>query len=221
MYKRQPLYGPTLITGWAEIHGQKIGLLANNGVLYSESAEKGAQFIQLCNQTSTPLLFLQNITGFMVGRAVEEGGIIKAGAKMINAVSNSTVPAITLMIGGSYGAGNYAMCGRAYKPRFLFAWPNHRIAVMGPEQLAGVLDIVRRDSAARRGEAVDEVQLATLKQMLAGKVEHESTAWSSTGRLWDDGLVDPRETRTVLGLALATLQQAPGEGSSSWGTFRH
>ncbi|MEZ4239196.1 MAG: carboxyl transferase domain-containing protein [Myxococcota bacterium] len=217
----KPLYGPTLVTGWAEIGGHRVGILGNNGVLYSESAEKGAQFIQLCNQSDTPLLFLQNITGFMVGRAAEEAGIIKAGAKMINAVSNSTVPAITLMVGGSYGAGNYAMMGRAYKPRFLFAWPNHRIAVMGPEQLSGVLDLVRREAAARRGEAVDEAQLEQMKQMLAGKVAHESTWMSSTGRLWDDGVIDPRDTRTVLQLALAVIAQRPIEGTSTWGTFRH
>jgi acetyl-CoA carboxylase carboxyltransferase component len=217
----KPLYGPTLVTGWAEIGGQRVGILANNGVLHSESAEKGAQFVQLCNQSGHVLLFLQNITGFMVGQAAEERGIIKAGAKMINAVSNSAVPAITLMIGGSYGAGNYAMMGRAYKPRFLFAWPNHKIAVMGPEQLSGVLDLVRREAAARKGEAVDEAQLATMKQMLAGKVAHESSCWSSTGRLWDDGVIDPRDTRTVLRLALAAIANAPFEGSSQWGVFRH
>ena len=221
MLEFKPAYGSTLVTGWAEIGGYRVGIVANNGVLHAESAEKGAQFVQLCNQSATPLLFLQNITGFMVGRAAEEGGIIKAGAKMINAVSNSTVPAITLMVGGSYGAGNYAMMGRAYKPRFLFAWPNHKIAVMGPEQLSGVLDIVRREAAAKRGIPVDEEQLATMRQMLAGKVEHESTAWSSTGRLWDDGIIDPRDTRTVLTLALRAIASAPIAGTNRWGTFRH
>jgi acetyl-CoA carboxylase carboxyltransferase component len=140
---------------------------------------------------------------------------------MINAVSNSTVPAITLMIGGSYGAGNYAMAGRAYQPRFLFSWPNHRIAVMGPEQLSGVLEIVKRGAAARKGEAVNEQELAMLKQMLAGKVEHESNAFYATGRQWDDGIVDPRDTRTVLGLALSAIHAAPVEGTRAWGTFRH
>ncbi len=217
----KPAYGPTLVCGWAEIGGYRVGVLGNNGVLYTESANKGAQFVELCNQSSTPLLFLQNITGFMVGRAAEESGIIKAGAKMINAVSNSTVPAITLMIGGSYGAGNYAMMGRAYHPRFLFAWPNHKIAVMGPEQLAGVLDLVKREAAARKGEAVDESQLAMMKQMLAGKVEHESSCWASTGRLWDDGIIDPRDTRAVLTLALRVAHQAPVRGTQSYGTFRH
>jgi len=217
----KPLYGASLVCGFADLAGYRIGILGNNGILFSECAEKAAQFIQLCNQTDTPLLFLQNITGFMVGKAAEEAGIIKHGAKMINAVSNSTVPAITLMIGGSYGAGNYAMMGRAYKPRFLFAWPNHQIAVMGPEQLAGVLDIVKRDSAARRGKPVDEEQLAMLKKMLVGKVEHESTCWSATGRLWDDGVIDPRDTRTVLSMALSIIHNAPVDGTATWGTFRH
>jgi acetyl-CoA carboxylase carboxyltransferase component len=217
----KPQYGPTLVCGWCEVGGHRLGVLGNNGVLFTESAEKGAQFVQLCNQSDTPLLFLQNITGFMVGRAAEESGIIKAGAKLINAVSNSTVPAITLMIGGSYGAGNYAMAGRAYRPRFLFAWPNHRIAVMGPEQLAGVLDLVRREAAAKKGEAVDEQQLSTLKQMLAGKVEHESTAWSSTGRLWDDGVIDPRDTRSVLVTCLDLVARTGITGTTSFGVFRH
>jgi acetyl-CoA carboxylase carboxyltransferase component len=217
----KPLYGPTLICGYAEIVGYRVGIVANNGVLFADSSEKGAQFIALCNQTATPLLFLQNITGFMVGQAAEEAGIIRAGAKMINAVSNSTVPALTLMIGGSYGAGNYAMMGRAYRPRFLFSWPNHRIAVMGPDQLAGVLDIVKRQAAEKRGQAVDEEQLQQLKQMLSGKVEHESTCWSATGRLFDDGVIDPRQTRTVLALALMVIHAAPFDGTTNWGVFRH
>jgi acetyl-CoA carboxylase carboxyltransferase component len=217
----KPAYGGTLVTGFAELFGWRVGILANNGVLLTESAEKGAQFIQLCNQSDTPLLFLQNITGFMVGRAVESEGIIKAGAKLINAVSNSTVPAITLMVGGSYGAGNYAMAGRAYQPRFLFSWPNHRIAVMGPEQLAGVLDLVKREAAEKAGKPVNEEELAMLKQMLVGKVERESNARYATGRLWDDGIIDPRDTRQVLGLALSACMSAPVAGTSTWGTFRH
>ncbi len=217
----KPLYGSTLVTGWAELCGYRVGILANNGILFSESANKAAQFIQLCNQSDTPLLFLQNITGFMVGRAVEEAGIIKAGAKMINAVSNATVPIVTLMIGGSYGAGNYAMAGRSYNPRFLFTWPNHKIAVMGPEQLAGVLEIVKREAAARKGKEVNEQELAMLKKMLAGKVEHESSCWSATGRVWDDGVIDPRDTRTVLGQALSAIHNAPVRGTNEWGTFRH
>ncbi len=154
----KPTYGTTLVTGYAHIHGYPVGILANNGILFSESSEKGAQFIQLCNQTDTPILFLQNITGFMVGSRYEQGGIIKDGAKLINAVSNSTVPLLTMMVGASYGAGNYGMAGRAYDPRFIFTWPNHRIAVMGPEQLAGVLSIVRRQAAERAGQPFDEAQ---------------------------------------------------------------
>lgn len=217
----KPLYGSTLVTGWAEIGGFRVGILGNNGVLHGPSAEKGAQFIQLCNQSHTPLLFLQNITGFMVGQDAETRGIIKSGAKMINAVSNSTVPAITLMVGGSYGAGNYAMAGRAYDPRFVFSWPNHKLAVMGPEQLAGVIDIVKRQAAARKGQPVDEDALTLMKQMLAGKVEKESSCWQATGRLFDDGVIDPRDTRTVLTLALEAVHMAPVRGTSAWGTFRH
>ena len=217
----KPLYGPTLVCGFADLFGWKIGILGNNGALFRESSEKASQFIQLCNQTHTPLLFLQNITGFMVGQAAEADGIIKAGAKLINAVSNSTVPAITLIIGGSYGAGNYAMMGRAFQPRFLFSWPNHRIAVMGPEQLGGVLELVKREAAAKRGKPVNEEELAMLKGMLVGKVERESTAWHATGRMWDDGVIDPRDTRTVLGLALSAIHSAEVQGTSAWGTFRH
>lgn len=214
-------YGPTLVCGFAELAGYRVGILANNGILFSESANKAAQFIMLCNQSDTPLLFLQNITGFMVGSAAERDGIIRAGAKMINAVSNSTVPAITLMIGGSYGAGNYAMMGRAYQPRFLFTWPNHRIAVMGPDQLAGVLDLVKREAAAKKGKEVNEQELAMMKQMLVGKVEYDSTCWAATGRVFDDGVIDPRDTRTVLAMALSAIHSAPVKGTTSWGTFRH
>jgi acetyl-CoA carboxylase carboxyltransferase component len=217
----KPSYGGTLVTGFAEIFGYRVGVLGNNGVLLTESANKGAQFIQLCNQSDTPLIFLANITGFMVGRAAEESGIIKAGAKMINAVSNSTVPSITLNIGGSYGAGNYAMMGRAYQPRFLFAWPNQRVAVMGGEQLAGVLDLVKREAAARSGRPVNEEELAMLKAVLQGKVERESEALYASGRQWDDGVIDPRDTRAVLGLALSAIHAAPVQGTSAWGTFRH
>jgi len=217
----KPDYGSTLVCGWAEIGGRRVGILGNNGVLHRDSAEKGAQFVMLCNQSDTPLIFLQNITGFMVGEAAERSGIIKAGSKLINAISNSTVPAITLMIGASYGAGNYAMVGRSYHPRFLFTWPNHRIAVMGAEQLSGVLEIVKRQAAARKGKEVNEDELAMLKQMLAGKVGRESTARYATARQWDDGIIDPRDTRAVLSLALETACQAPVVGTTSWGTFRH
>jgi acetyl-CoA carboxylase carboxyltransferase component len=214
-------YGATLVTGWARVHGFLVGILGNNGVLISESAEKGAQFIHLCNQQNIPLLFLQNITGFMVGRSYEEQGIIRSGAKLINAVSNSTVPAVTLMIGGSYGAGNYAMCGRAYDPRFVFTWPNHRIAVMGGQQLAGVMDIIKRDAAARAGVEIDEAKQAAAKKALEDQIEKESDVYFATARLWDDGIIDPRETRTVLAIALTAAYQKPFEGTMAWGVFRH
>ena len=214
-------YGTTLVTGFACIHGFQVGILANNGVLLSESAGKGAQFIQLCNQQNIPLIFLQNITGFMVGRLYEEQGIIRNGAKLINAVSNSTVPAITVMIGGSYGAGNYAMCGRAYEPRFLFTWPNHRIAVMGPQQLSGVMDIIKRDAAAKEGKPVNEAELAAARQALESQIELESDCYFATARLWDDGIIDPRDTRTVLGISLAISCNQPVQGTMEFGVFRH
>jgi len=214
-------YGATLVTGFAYVHGFLVGILANNGVLMSESAGKGAQFIHLCNQQNIPLVFLQNITGFMVGRAYEEQGIIRNGAKLINAVSNSTVPAVTIMIGGSYGAGNYAMCGRAYDPRFLFTWPNHRIAVMGPQQLSGVMDIIKREAAIKQGQAVDEEKLAAMKKGLEDQIQQESDAYYATARLWDDGIIDPRDTRTVLAIALAAASNRPVEGTMEWGVFRH
>jgi acetyl-CoA carboxylase carboxyltransferase component len=217
----KPEYGQTLVTGFARIHGFSIGILGNNGVLMSESAAKGAQFIQLCNQQDIPLLFLQNITGFMVGRSYEEAGIIRNGAKLINAVSNSTVPAITIMVGGSYGAGNYAMCGRAYAPRFLFAWPNHRIAVMGEKQLSGVMDIIKREAAAKTGQPVDEARMAAGRKMLEEQIARESDCYFATARLWDDGIIDPRDTRTVVGIALSTVYNAPVKGTMEWGVFRH
>ena len=215
------LYGTTLVTGFARIHGFKVGIIANDGVLFGESAEKGAQFIALCNQRNIPIVFLQNISGFMVGTAVEQAGITRAGAKMINAVSNSRVPHITIMTGMSYGAGNYAMCGRAYGPRFLFTWPNHRIAVMGSEQLTGVLDIIKRASAAKRDEAVNEEELSTMKMILGTKIDRESQARYATARLWDDGIIDPADTRDVIGISLSAVHSAPVEGTMSWGVFRH
>ena len=217
----KPEYGPTLVTGFAHIHGFPIGILGNNGVLMSESSGKGAQFIQLCNQQNIPLLFLQNITGFMVGRSYEEEGIIRNGAKLINAVSNSTVPAITIMVGGSYGAGNYAMCGRAYDPRFLFTWPNHRIAVMGEKQLSGVMDIIKREAAAKAGQPVDEAKLELGRKMLEDQIAKESDCYFATARLWDDGIIDPRDTRTVVAIALSAACNAPVEGTMEWGVFRH
>ena len=217
----KPLYGTTLVCGWAHLHGFPIGILANNGILFSDSSQKGAQFIELCNQTDIPLLFLHNITGFMVGKKVEQEGIIKHGAKLINAVSNSTVPAITIMTGASYGAGNYAMMGRAYAPRFLFTWPNHRIAVMGGKQLAGVLDIIQREAAAKRGETVDEQKLGVMKAMTEQMIDKESDPYFATARMWDDGIIDPRDTRTVVALALSAAYSAPVQGTTSWGVFRH
>jgi acetyl-CoA carboxylase carboxyltransferase component len=217
----KPLYGSTLVCGWARIHGHAVGILGNNGVLFSESANKGAQFIQLCNQSGVPLLFLQNIHGFMVGKKYEQEGIIKHGAKLINAVSNSTVPAITIMIGASYGAGNYGMMGRAYDPRFLFTWPNHRISVMGGKQLAGVLDIIQRQAAAKKGVEVDEQKLGMMKMMLEQQIENESDPFFATARLWDDGILDPRDTRDVLGICLSVAMNREVEGTTSWGVFRH
>ncbi len=217
----KPLYGTTLVCGWAHLHGYPVGIVANNGVLFSDSSNKGAQFIELCNQVDVPLLFLQNTTGFMVGKKYEQEGIIKNGAKLINAVSNSTVPAITLMIGASFGAGNYAMMGRAYDPRFLFTWPSHRIGVMGGRQLAGVLDIIQRESAEKKGVPVDEQKLAVMKAMVEQQIEAESSPYFATAHLWDDGIIDPRETRTILGIALSAAHNAPVRGTTSWGVFRH
>src|SRR6267378_3930872 len=214
-------YGPTLVIGFARICGFPVGILGNNGVLMSESSGKGAQFIELCNQQDIPLVFLQNITGFMVGKTYEEQGIIRNGAKLINAVSNSTVPAITVMIGGSYGAGNYAMCGRAYEPRFLFTWPNHKIAVMGEKQLSGVMDIIKREAAAKAGQPVDEAKLEFGRKMLEDQIQKESDCYFATARLWDDGIIDPRDTRTVVAIALSAAYNAPVEGTMEFGVFRH
>ncbi len=218
----KPLYGTSLVTGWARIHGHPIGVLANaRGVLFSEEAEKAAQFIQLANSSDTPLLFLQNTTGYMVGAKYEQDGIIKDGAKMINAVSNSTVPHLTLVMGASYGAGNYGMCGRAYNPRFLFSWPNAKSAVMGPAQLAGVLSIVGRQSAQSRGLPYDEEQDAMMRQLVETQIEAESLALANSGRVYDDGIIDPRDTRTVLGYCLAVINRVPFSGvRSGFGVFR-
>ncbi len=217
----KPRYGPSIVAGWADLGGQPIGLMANHGVLQAEGAEKGAQFVSWCQRHRRPLLFLHNVTGFMVGKDAEARGIIKAGAKLIAAVSTATVPAVTLMVGASFGAGNYALMGRAYQPRFVFSWPSHRIAVMGGTQLAGVLDRVRRDSARKSGRPVDEAELETLKAMMAQKVDHESTCWSATGRLWDDGIIDPRETRDVLRWAFDIARRAPGPDAAAAPVTRH
>lgn len=216
----KPMYGNTLITGYARIYGYKIGIIANNGVLFSEAANKGAQFIQLCNQNDTPLLFLQNITGFMVGKKYEEEGIIKNGAKMINAVSNSNVPAITIITGASYGAGNYAMCGRAYKPRFLFSYPNSKIAVMGPDQLAGVMQIIGRAAAEKAGTVYDEEQGKNMAQYMVKEADKQSNAWYASGQLWDDGVIDPRETRNYLKLCMEVIHTTPVKGADGFGVFR-
>jgi acetyl-CoA carboxylase carboxyltransferase component len=217
----KPLYGDKLVCGWGSIHGFPVGLLGNNGILFSEEASKGAQFIQLCNKTDTPLVFMHNITGFMVGSAAEQGGIIRNGAKLINAVSNSTVPHLNLMVGASYGAGNYGMAGRAYDPRFVFAWPNNRIAVMGPRQLAGVMDIVARNAAAGRGVEVDEAALTAQTSALEAQIEQESTALYATGRMWDDGIIHPADSRTVLGLALSAAHSNDVVGAQAYGVWRH
>ena len=218
----KPLYGVNLVTGWCSIHGYPLGVLANHrGVLFNEESEKAAQFIQLANQIDVPLLFLQNTTGYMVGRDYEQRGIIKAGAKMINAVSNSTVPHLTLILGASYGAGNYGMAGRAYNPRFLFTWPNAKSSVMGPEQLAGVLSIVARQSAASRGEPFDEEADAAMRAAVERQIESESLALFLTARVYDDGVIDPRDTRTVLGIALSAVHSNEIRGVRGWGVFRH
>jgi acetyl-CoA carboxylase carboxyltransferase component len=217
----KPRYGDKLVCGWGSICGFPVGVLANNGILFSEESNKGAQFIQLCNRTDTPLVFVQNITGFMVGSAAERGGIIKNGAKLINAVSNSEVPHLVLMVGASYGAGNYGMSGRAYDPRFVFSWPNHRIAVMGPKQLAGVMDIIARNAAAGRGQEVDEEALAAQTSALESLVEEQSTALYATGRLWDDGIIHPADSRTVLGIALSATHSAEVRGATGYGVWRH
>lgn len=217
----KPLYGTSLVTGWARLHGYPVGVLANaRGVLFSEESQKAAQFIQLANQVDTPLLFLQNTTGYMVGEEYERGGMIKHGAMMVNAVANSTVPHITLNMAASYGAGNYGMCGRAFEPRFLFSWPNAKSAVMGPQQLAGVISIVSRQSAESRGLPFDEEADAALREMIEAQIEAESTAKFLSGRLLDDGVIDPRDTRAVLGIALSAAHSAPVEGATAFGTFR-
>ncbi len=217
----KPLYGSSLVTGWASIHGYPVGVLANHrGVLFSEEAHKATQFIQLANQIDVPLVFLQNTTGYMVGKEYEQGGIIKHGAMMINAVSNSSVPHLTVNIGASYGAGNYGMCGRAYDPRFLFAWPNSRSAVMGPAQLAGVLSIVGRQSAEAKGVPFDEDADAAMRELVEAQIEAESLPLFLSGRLYDDGIIDPRDTRTVLGICLSVIDNQPIEGTRGYGVFR-
>jgi acyl-CoA carboxylase subunit beta len=217
----KPLYGTSLVTGFAELWGYPIGILANHrGVLFSEEAHKAAQFIQLANQIDTPLVFLQNTTGYMVGAAFEQRGIIKDGAKMINAVTNSGVPHLTINMASSYGAGNYGMCGRAFGPRFVFAWPNAKTAVMGPQQLAGVMSIVARQSAASMGRAFDEEADEALRSQVEEQIERESLALFMTGKVYDDGIIDPRDTRTVLGMCLSAIDNQPIEGTRGYGVYR-
>jgi len=220
----KPLYGGSLVTGWAGLHGHQVGILANaRGVLFSEESQKAAQFIQLANQISVPLLFLQNTTGYMVGSRYEQAGIIKHGAMMINAVSNSRVPHLTVVMGASYGAGNYGMCGRAYNPRFLFSWPSAKSAVMGPAQLAGVLSIVGRQAAAARGETYDEAADTAMRAAVEEQIEAESQPFFLSGRLYDDGVIDPRDTRTVLGMCLSVIESsrsAPAAAPAGYGVFR-
>jgi len=202
-------YATTIVTGFARLHGFLIGIVANNGVLFSESALKATHFIELCNLRGIPLVFLQNITGFMVGREYERGGIAKDGAKMVHAVANSTVPRFTIVIGGSFGAGNYGMCGRAYEPRLLWTWPNARISVMGGEQAASVLVTVKRDQMARAGEALSEAEERAIRAPILEKYEREGSPYYSTARLWDDGILDPARTRDALALALSAAYNAP------------
>lgn len=213
------LYGDTLVTGFARIFGYPVGIIGNNGVLFSESAKKGAHFVQLCCQRNIPLLFLQNITGFMVGRDYEAEGIAKDGAKMVAAVACAKVPKITVIIGGSYGAGNYGMCGRAYSPRFLYMWPNARISVMGGEQAATVLATVARDQKAREGKQFSSAEEAALKEPIIKRFEEEGNPYYSSARLWDDGIIDPVDTRLVLGLSLSAALNAPIQ-RTDFGIFR-
>jgi 3-methylcrotonyl-CoA carboxylase beta subunit len=214
------LYGDTLVTGFAHVHGRPVGIVANNGILFSESALKGAHFVQLCDRRGIPLLFLQNITGFMVGRRYENAGIAKDGAKMVNAVACARVPKLTVVIGGSFGAGNYAMCGRAYSPRFLFTWPNARISVMGGEQAAQVLATVRDEGLAARGEAWDPAEREAFLDGIRGDYERQGHPFYASARLWDDGVIDPAQTRDVLGLPLAVVTTAPEAPAGDFGVFR-
>ena len=212
-------YAPTIVTGFARLHGFLVGIIANNGVLFSESALKATHFIELCNQRGIPLIFLQNITGFMVGREYERGGIAKDGAKMVHAVANSVVPKFTVVIGGSFGAGNYGMCGRAYEPRLLWMWPNARISVMGAEQAAGVLTTVKRDQLARDGRTLSADEEQAIRKPILDKYELEGSPYYSTARLWDDGILDPAQTRQALALGLSAAYNAPIP-APKFGVFR-
>lgn len=212
-------FGPTLVTGFAHLYGQRVGIVANNGILFSESSQKGAHFIELCCQRQIPLIFLQNITGFMVGRRYENEGIARHGAKLVTAVATARVPKLTVIIGGSFGAGNYGMCGRAYSPRFLWMWPNARISVMGGEQAASVLATVRRDGIEAGGGRWSADEEEAFKAPIRNQYEHQGHPYYASARLWDDGVIDPAETRAVLGLGLSAALQAPPE-STRFGVFR-
>src|SRR5690606_30647551 len=212
-------YGETLVTGFARIHGLLVGILANNGVLFSESALKGTHFIELCNLRGIPLVFLQNITGFIVGRRYERAGIARDGAKLVHAVANAVVPKFTVVIGGSFGAGNYGMCGRAFEPRLLWMWPNARISVMGGEQAAGVLVTVKRDQLAREGRTLDPPEEERIRAPILDKYEEEGSPYYSTARLWDDGILDPARTRDALALGLSLAYNAPIP-PAKFGVFR-
>jgi len=213
-------YGSTIVCGWASIHGYPVGILGNNGVIYPKAAEKAAHFIQLCNQIDVPLVFLQNITGYMVGRDFEADGIIKKGSQMLNAVTNSTVPHLTVIIGSSYGAGTYGMSGRAFGNRFTFLWPTAKIAVMGPKQIAGVMSQVRRGQAERQGIPFDEEEDRKIVEMVEDAQEKGSLALVASGAISDDGIIDPRDTRTVLGMCLSVVRAKPIKGADGYGVFR-
>ena len=212
-------YGTTLVTGFARIFGYPVGIIANNGILFSESALKGAHFIELCAQRGIPLVFLQNITGFMIGRKYESGGIAKDGAKLVTAVATANVPKFTVLIGGSFGAGNYGMCGRAYSPRFLWMWPNARISVMGGEQAANVLTQIRADAAEKRGETWAQADQEAFKAPIRDQYEEQGHPYYASARLWDDGVIDPADTRMVLGLGLSAALNKPVE-ETRFGVFR-
>jgi len=216
----KPLYGSTMVCGWANVFGYPVGILGNNGPIYPETAEKSASFIQLCNQTNTPLVFLHNVTGFLVGKDYERQAIIKKGSQMVNAVSNSTVPHITFVVGASYGAGTYAMSGRAFNNRFIFTWPTAKIAVMGPKQFAGVMSLVRRAKAKRKGEKFDEKLDKQLVELIKAAAEKESLALSASSMVTDDGIIDPRDTRNVLGFCLSVVDNNEVKGAKGYGVFR-
>ena len=216
----KPLYGPTMVCGWTSVHGYQIGILGNNGPIYPESAEKAATFIQLCNKRDIPLIFLHNVTGFLVGKDFESQGIIKKGSQLINAVSNSTVPHITFIVGASYGAGTYAMSGKAFNNRFTFLWPTAKIAVMGPEQMAGVMSIVRKAKALRDGKDFDEKADEELKKMVIDYLEKLSKGLVASSMVTDDGIIDPRDTRDIIGFCLSIINNIPIEGAREYGVFR-